>query len=92
MLALWQRYGRDFYPTVGRGVTEAEVEALFDEVSGLKLKPLFDRYVRGTDDLPLAKLYAPFGVKLADERKNAKPSLDVSIGRDGADCKLTPGA
>ncbi|HEY0491672.1 MAG TPA: PDZ domain-containing protein [Telluria sp.] len=89
MLALWQRYGHDFYPTVGRGVTEAEVEALFDEVSGLKLKPMFDRYVRGTEDLPLAKLYAPFGVKLADERKNAKPSFDVSIGREGADCKLT---
>ena len=89
MLALWQRYGHDFYPTVGRGVTEAEVEALFDEVSGLKLKPMFDRYVRGTEDLPLAKLYAPFGVKLADERKNAKPSLDVSIGREGGDCKLS---
>ncbi|PWF49130.1 M61 family metallopeptidase [Massilia glaciei] len=89
MRALWQRYGRDFYPTVGRGVTEAEVEALFDEVSGLKLKPLFDRFVRGTEDLPLAKLYAPFGVKLADARKSAKPSFDVGIGRDGADCKLS---
>ena len=89
MLALWQRFGRDFYPSVGRGVTEAEVEALFDEISGLKLKPLFDRYVRGTADLPLAKLYAPFGVKLADERRGGKPSFDVSIGRDGGDCKLT---
>ena len=89
MLALWQRYGRDFYPTVGRGVSEAEVEALFDEISGLKLKPMFERYVRGTDDLPLARLYAPFGVKLTDVRKNAKPSLDAGIGRDGADCKLS---
>ncbi|MGZ8290778.1 MAG: M61 family metallopeptidase [Telluria sp.] len=89
MLALWQRFGHNFYPTVGRGVTEAEVEALFDEVSGLKLKLLFDRYVRGTDDLPLAKMFAPFGVKLEDERKNAKPSLDASIGRDGADLKLS---
>ena len=68
MRALWQRYGRDFYPSVGRGVTEAEVEALFDEVSGLKLRTLFDKYIRGTEDLPLAKLFAPFGVKLLDER------------------------
>ena len=37
---------------------------------------------------PVARLYAPFGVKLQDERKGAKPSLDASIGRDGADCKL----
>jgi predicted metalloprotease with PDZ domain len=89
MLALWERYGRDFYPSGGRGVTGPEVEMLFDEVSGLKLKPLFERYVRGTDELPLAKLYAPFGVKLVDERKNAKPSFDVGTGREGADCKLT---
>jgi predicted metalloprotease with PDZ domain len=89
MRALWQRYGRDFYPGVGRGVTEAEVEALFDEVSGLKLRTLFDKYIRGTEDLPLAKLFAPFGVKLVDERKNSKPSLDAGIGRDALGAKLT---
>ena len=89
MLALWQRYGRDFYPTVGRGVTPAEVEALFDEISGMRLKPFFDKYVRGTDDLPLAKLLAQFGVKYSDERKSTKPSLDVNAGRDGNDCKLS---
>ena len=89
MLALWDRYGRDFYPSVGRGVTEHEVEALFDEVSGLKLKNLFERYIRGVDDLPLAKLYAPFGVKLVDERKGGKVSLDAGIGRDPLGAKLT---
>jgi predicted metalloprotease with PDZ domain len=89
MRALWERYGREFYSGVGRGVTEAEVEALFDEISGVKLKPLFERYVRGTEDLPLAKLYAPFGIKLADERKLTKPSFDAGIGKDGANAKLT---
>jgi predicted metalloprotease with PDZ domain len=89
MLALWQRYGRDFYPSVGRGVTEEEVEAIFEEVSGVKLKTMFERYVRGTEDLPLAKLYAPFGVKLGDERKGSKPSLDAGIGRDSGGAKLT---
>jgi predicted metalloprotease with PDZ domain len=89
MRALWQRYGREFYPLVGRGVTEQEVEAIFEEVSGVKLKNMFERYVRGTEDLPLAKLYAPFGVKFVDERKGAKPSLDAGIGRDAAGAKLT---
>jgi len=88
MLALWDRYGRDFYPSAGRGVTEAEVEALFEEVSGVKLKAMFERHVRGTDDLPLAKLYAPFGVKLVDERKSGKPSFDAGIGRDAAGARL----
>jgi predicted metalloprotease with PDZ domain len=90
MRALWQRYGRDFYSGAadGRGVTETEVEALFDEVTGLKLKRLLDRFVYGTDDLPLAKLLAPFGVTLENQRKNVKPSLNVRTTRDGNDCKL----
>jgi predicted metalloprotease with PDZ domain len=89
MRALWQRYGRDFYNGGGRGVTPAEVEALFDEISGGRFKPFFDKYIRGTEDVPLAKLLAPFGVKYSDERKSAKPSLDANIGRDGNDCKLS---
>ena len=97
MRALWQRYGRDFYSAAsaggGRGVTDAEVEALFEEISGLKLQKLFERWVRGTDDLPLAKLLAPFAVELdgvergADGR-NGAVSLDVRTVRDGNDCRL----
>jgi predicted metalloprotease with PDZ domain len=45
--------------------------------------------VRGTDDIPLAKLYAPFGVKVLDERKNAKPSLNIGLGRDPLGVKLS---
>jgi predicted metalloprotease with PDZ domain len=90
MLALWQRYGRDFY-TAGnlqRGVGETELQALFDEVAGLKFKRFFARHVHGTEDLPLVKLLAPFGVSLNDQRQSAKPSLEVRVVRDGADCKL----
>jgi predicted metalloprotease with PDZ domain len=88
MRALWQRYGRDFYHGKQRGVTPAAVEALFDEISGSRLKPFFDKYVRGTQDVPLAKLLQPFGVEYKEERQSGKPSLDVNLGRDGADCKL----
>ena len=89
MRALWHRYGRDFYKGGGRGVTPAEVEALFDEISGGRFKPFFDKYIRGTEDVPLAKMLAPFGIKYTDERKSSKPSLDANIGRDGNDCKLS---
>jgi len=88
MRVLWQRFGRDFYPDGRRGVTPAEVEALFDDISGVKMTPFFERYVRGTEDLPLAKLLAPFGVTLTEKRNDAKPSLDVKLGRDGNDAKL----
>jgi predicted metalloprotease with PDZ domain len=91
MRALWQRYGRDFYSgqAHGTGVDEAAAEALFDEVTGLKLKRFFDRYVRGVDDLPFDKLLAPFGVALVDNRKEAKPGLGVRSSQEGNDCKLT---
>ncbi|WP_426344297.1 M61 family metallopeptidase [Pseudoduganella sp. R-32] len=89
MRALWQKFGRDFYNGKPRGVTPEEVEALFDNVAGFKLKTFFDKYIRGTEDVPLAKLLSQFGVGYKDERKSSKPGLDVNLGREGADCKLS---
>lgn len=89
MRALWRRFGRDFYaPGKGRGVTEEEVEALFDEVSGLKLKPLFELAVRGTKDLPLDEAFATFGIAYAGRQKADKPSLGVRSKKESGDCKL----
>ena len=90
MLALWQQYGRDFYQDgkEGRGVDEADLDALFDSVTGLKLQRVLDRWVRGTEDIPLAKLLAPFGIVLNDDRKNGKPGLGMRTARDGNDCKI----
>jgi predicted metalloprotease with PDZ domain len=91
MRALWQRYGRNFYtagPDRGQGISDAEVERLFDEVTGLKLKRFFDRHVRGTDELPLAKLLMRFGIEWSENRKGATPGLGIRAVRDGSDCKL----
>jgi predicted metalloprotease with PDZ domain len=94
MRALWERYGRDFFgrgELGGLGVSELEVEALADEMTGLKLKRFFDRYVRGTEDLPLDRLLPQMGVVVADKRKGGKrgkAALGVRTTRDGSDCKL----
>ena len=89
MRALWRRYGRHFYsPRGGHGVSEQEVEALCDEITGLKLKSLFDLAVRGTRDLPLAEAFAAVGIELIDRRKGATPSLAVRTQREGSHCKL----
>ena len=89
MRALWRRYGRQFYSAKGgRGVEEHDIEALFDEITGLKLKSVFDLAVRGTRDLPLAEAFASFGILMNDKRKSGKPSLNVRTQRDGNDCKL----
>lgn len=90
MRALWRRYGRDFYSDgskAGRGVTESELEALFDDVTGLSLKPLLDRAVKGTQDLPLEAVLQQFGVSLNNKNKQ-RVSLAVRTTRDGNDCKL----
>lgn len=59
MRELWQRYGAR-----GIGVPEDGFELLASEVGGVDLKPFFDAAVRGTEDLPLAELFAAFGLAL----------------------------
>ncbi len=90
MRALWTRYGRDFYKrsSGGQGVSDIDVDALFDDVTGLSLKRFLNRFVRGTADLPLAKLLTPFGITLLGASKQTPPSLGVRTTRDGNDCKL----
>lgn len=57
---LWRRFGAP-----GRGVPEDGLRALASELAGRDLGAFFDRYVDGTDELPLAELLAGSGVRLA---------------------------
>ncbi len=70
MRALWQRHGRS-----GIGVPEGGLEAVAAEISRLDLKPLFDRWLRSTEALPLEDLLADFGVK--PERRPAISDMDI---------------
>ena len=63
MRALWKKYGRN--GGANGGVPENGVEAMTEAVTGLKLKRHFDRWVRGTGELPLADVLATHGVSLA---------------------------
>ncbi|MCW5620847.1 MAG: M61 family metallopeptidase [Burkholderiales bacterium] len=57
--ALWQRYGK-----TGIGVPEDGWERIAEEISGLRLRPFFDRALRSTDELPLKQALASVGVDL----------------------------
>jgi predicted metalloprotease with PDZ domain len=57
MRALWQRHGKP-----GIGVPEGGIETIAAGLAGVDLTGFFDKYVRGTDDLPLEELLAPFGI------------------------------
>jgi predicted metalloprotease with PDZ domain len=78
--ALWQRYGAREV-----GVPEDGVEALALELGGPQLGPFFDRMIRGTEDPPLAELFAEFGIGFelrasmgADDRGGTPPNGKAS--------------
>jgi predicted metalloprotease with PDZ domain len=92
MRALWKKFGKDFYDKVPnakqQGLGEHEFETLVEQVTGLKIKRFIDKYIKGTEDLPLSALYADFGVRVADDKASKKVSLNVRFSKSGADCKL----
>jgi len=59
MRALWTRHGQS-----GVGVPENAIEKMASELAGQDLGDFFTRYVFGTEDLPLTRLLAEFGVSL----------------------------
>ncbi|MEX2123245.1 MAG: PDZ domain-containing protein [Woeseia sp.] len=57
MRECWKRFGE-----TGEGMPEMGFESIAASVSGLDLREFFERYVRGTGDLPLQKMLKDFGV------------------------------
>ena len=85
MLALWQRHGQ-----TGVGIGEQSVQQIAEELSGLKLNKFFASAVDGTDDLPLKRLLARFGITLAWESEKAgqTTSLGVKTATEGKEVRL----
>jgi predicted metalloprotease with PDZ domain len=84
MRALWLRFGR-----TGAGVDEDEFEPLAEEVTGVKLRGHLDRWLRSTDELPLAELLASHGVDMI--LRPAESSSDKG-GRPAASQDAAPRA
>ncbi len=85
MRALWRRYGLR-----GQGIEEDGVEAVTEEVTGLKLKRYFDAWVRSTVPLPLQQLLRSHGIEMAlreaesSSDKGGKPGAGEQRGRRAA--------
>ena len=99
MRALWRRYGR-----TGLGVPEDGVERIAEEATGLKLRPLFDKWIRSTEELPLEALLEAVGVGMevraaeGPSDRGGKPgsgsarervSLGARTSGEGNDLRLT---
>lgn len=59
MKECWSQFGE-----TGKGMPERGLESIARSVTGLELADFFDRFVRGTGDLPLQGLLKTVGVKL----------------------------
>lgn len=57
LIRLWHEYGQ---PQIG--LKEGEIERLASEVAGVDLTDFFDRYLRGTEDLPFEQWFAEVGI------------------------------
>lgn len=92
MRVLWKKYGKDFYEKAQsgkqQGLGEAEFESLVEQATGVKIQRFIDKYIKGVEDVPLAKLYADFAVDVIEQSASKKASLNVRLSKSGADCKL----
>jgi predicted metalloprotease with PDZ domain len=80
MRLLWERYGAvdEGYPEAGAG----SVEALASELSGSDLSPLFDRWIRGTDELEYERSLTAAGLAFGrDPGSEPRPAAPPTIRR-----------
>jgi predicted metalloprotease with PDZ domain len=82
MRALWRRFGQ-----TGNGVGDDDLRQIAEELSGLDLGRFFAQTIHGTRDIPLEKLLAPFGVRLA-WAKAKTPALGAKTASEGDELRL----
>lgn len=82
MRRLWRRYG-----AVDRPYPTGEIERIASEAAGRNLAVFFDRFVRGVETPPLARLLGAFGLSLrkepekdADDETPARPLRSGDFG------------
>lgn len=91
MRALWRRYGRGFYApgAVQRGVTEADVLALIDEVSGLRLGTLVRALTEGTGEIQLTAMFKPMGIAAEVQKADRQAALGIKTRTDDGWVRIT---
>jgi predicted metalloprotease with PDZ domain len=94
MRLMWRRYGRDFLARDGgpgprqAGLPEDAFPDLLRESTGVALRTPLQRWVEGTDELPLARLLARFGVTLKLAPADAAPSLGIRTASRGGELSV----
>ena len=77
MRACWTRFGE-----TGEGMPERGLESVARQVTGLELADFFERFVRGTADLPLQGLLRTVGVNMALRASSGSKDLGGKAAKD----------
>ncbi len=90
MRLLWQRHGQTGVGVPEEGIFEcvAEVAGEASQAEGRKLASWLRRAVQGTEDLPLARLFAGFGIEYRAEPAGVAPVLGMKLAAGSGEAKL----
>ena len=83
MRALWQQFGKNFYRAVGQGIAEKAFVKLVRETTGVEVSDEISRWVDGTDDVELNKLFARQGIELIWQNSTTLPTMNVRVRKQG---------
>ena len=84
MRYLWQHYGQ-----AKQGVAEDGLPAIISEATGVDVKRELSRWVRGVEDVPLARLLKPFGITFNRKPGPLASGLGVRTRVEGHALKLS---
>jgi len=75
---MWQRFGKS-----ETGFTPEELQAVIASVAEVNLENFFQRYIRGTEELPFNEYLEPFGLELCTEvPADSPPYLGLRLKAD----------
>ncbi len=89
MRALWQQYGRDFYPANTQGLSESGFAEIVKTSTGIDVSQKIGEWAHGTKDLPLKTLLEFFGINLNLKREHDRPSLGIKTSSNNGDCRIS---
>lgn len=74
---LWDEFGK---PEIG--YSPQQLQAAFETAAGQDLSEFFQRYIHGTEELPLNEYLEPFGLRIKTDEAKQPPFLGVRVSDD----------
>ncbi len=88
MRLLWTRYGRDFYKGGQQGVREQDIADLLHEATGCDLRKELHTATETTEDLPIERLLAGFGIAWSNKAERNATSLGIKTRSQNGECVI----